>query len=130
MFLASLCNLLDTVQWSLQTFPPSIGAFSKRNIAVTHACSQVWDAASRVNSTHRGKPGARKASGRLQAKVQRVASLEAQVRAAEEAVEVLGRPSVQEALRDAVALAAQEAELSARLQTLLGEVDALQVSPA
>ncbi len=52
------------------------------------------------------------------------------MRAAEEAVEVLDRPSVQEALRDAVALAAQEAELSAQLQTLLGEVDALQASPA
>jgi hypothetical protein len=91
---------------------------------------QIWDAASRINSTLRGNPGARKASGRLQAKVQRVATLEAQVRAAEEAVEVLDRPSVQEALRDAVALAAQEAELSAQLQTLLGEVDALQASPA
>ncbi len=91
-------------------------------------CLQIWDAASRLNSTLRGNPGTRKASGRLQARVQRVTTLEAQVRAAEEAVAVLDRPSAQEALRDAVVLTAQEAELSTRLQALLGEVDALQVS--
>ena len=64
---------------------------------------------------------------RLHAPSARVASLETQVRAAEEAAEVVQRPSAREALWEAVARKAQETERSAKLQALLGEVEALQV---